>query len=227
VSGTGALYRGTVRHRRFAVEGREFRHRVTMAYLDLDDLPRRLLARRAGLVRLRPGDHLCAAQARALVGDRLGTAPVGPVRLLTTPRVAGIAFNPVSFYYCFDRDERLQAVIAEVTNTPWGERHAYVVSGDGRGATLDKALHVSPFMGMGQRYSLRAPAPGPTCSVHIESTEGGGRAFDATLNLRRRPLTYRGLARAAALRTLALIYGHGLVIGLRRIPHHPHPAAVS
>jgi DUF1365 family protein len=114
-----------------------------------------------------------------------------------------------------------------VTNTPWGERHAYVVAGDGREATLAKALHVSPFMGMDQRYRLRAPAPGATCSVHVESTERDERAFDATLNLRRVPLTYRGLARAAAPRTLALIYAHGLALKLRGVPHHPHPEAVA
>jgi DUF1365 family protein len=223
-----ALYRGTVRHRRHAVRNREFRHAVTMAYVDLDHVPAKLLRKRPGLVRLRERDHLSASVARTLVAERLGgPAPDGPVRILTTPRVAGIAFNPVSFYYCFDRGERLQAVIAEVTNTPWGERHAYVVAGDGRSAELEKALHVSPFMGMRQRYTLRAPAPAETCSVHVASTENGAPAFDATLNLRRAPLTHRGLARAAGLRTLALIYGHGVVLALRRVPHHPHPEAVA
>lgn len=220
-----ALYRGTVRHRRFAVRGREFRHEVTMAYFDLDELPRlfggRLVRRRPGLVRVRPKDLI--ADPRSLVAERTGRRPDGPVRVLTTPRVAGIAFNPVSFYYCFDSEERLDSVIAEVTNTPWGERHAYVVAGDGRGADLDKALHVSPFMGMDQRYTLRVPAPGATASVHIESTEDGERAFDATLNLRRVPLTYRGLAAAAAPRTLALIYGHGIALKLRGVPHHSRP----
>jgi DUF1365 family protein len=225
-----------VRHRRFAVRGREFRHDVTMAYLDLDELPRllggRLVARRPGLVRVRrrdnlPGPGSLAAAVRDLVQERTGRRPSGPVRLLTTPRVAGLAFNPVSVFYVFDGDGALDAVVAEVTNTPWGERHAYVVDGDGRGETLDKTLHVSPFMGMDQRYTMRAPAPGQTCSVHIESTEHGERAFDATLNLRRLPLSYRGLARAAAPRTLALIYGHGIALKLRGVPHHSHPEPVA
>jgi uncharacterized protein len=232
-----ALYTGTVRHRRFAVRGREFRHDVTMAYLDLDELDGlvggRLVARRPGLVRLRRRDHLpdrpgpLADAARELVAERTGRRPSGPVRLLTTPRVAGLTFNPVSFFYCFGGDGTLAAVVAEVTNTPWGERHAYVVDGDGRGATLAKTLHVSPFMAMDQRYTLRAPAPGATCSVHIESTQDGRRAFDATLNLRRRPLSYRGLLATAAPRAVALIYGHGAALALRGVPHHPHPEAVA
>jgi uncharacterized protein len=94
----------------------------------------------------------------------------------------------------------------------------------------EKRLHVSPFMGMAQRYEWRAPAPGPTLSVHIESHEGDRRAFDATLALRRRPLTRASLARvtarypASTLRVLALIYGHAVAIRLRGVPVHRHPA---
>jgi DUF1365 family protein len=159
---------------------------------------------------------------RALVAERAGSAPEGPIRVLTHLRSFGHCFNPVSFYYCFaPGGERLEAVLAEVTNTPWGERHAYVVGGE-----LEKALHVSPFMPMEQRYSVRAPAPGETLSVHIESRQDGRVAFDATLGLQRRPLTGRSLLRplAPTLRMLALIYGHAVVLKLRGVPVQPHPA---
>ena len=158
------------------------------------------------------------------------------MRLLTQPRTLGHCFNPVSFYYCFrPGGEHLAAVVAEVTNTPWGERHAYVLPSGGDGPVLDgeadKALHVSPFMAMDQRYTWRASRPGATLSVHIASTEHGAPAFDATLSLRRTPLTRRSLARvclrypAATLRVLALIYGHAAVLWLRGARVHPHPAA--
>ena len=86
----------------------------------------------------------------------------------------GHCFNPVSFYYCFDATASAsRRVVAEVTNTPWGERHAYVHRGRGDGArdarAFDKALHVSPFMGMDQRYTRRDARPATTLSVHIES----------------------------------------------------------
>ena len=219
-----AIYEGTVRHRRFAVRRHDLEHRVAMAYLDLDELPGllggRLVARRPGLVRFRREDYLGdpAVPLKAAVRARLGDdAPDGPVRLLTNLRTLGLCFNPVSFYYCFDRDEHLRAVVAEVTNTPWGERHAYVLDGDGRvlRGEHDKAMRVSPFMGMDQRYAVAVGEPGPTLSVHIESVENGDRAFDATLKLRRRPFR----ASLGSLRVLPLIYGHAVVLrakGVRR-----------
>jgi uncharacterized protein len=229
-----AIYEGHIRHRRFAVRSHAFRYRLAMAYVDLDELPAllggRLVRREPGLVRFRRADYLGDPRTpldeavRALVRERLGAAPGGPIRLLTHLRMFGHCFNPVSFYYCFAPDgEALEAVVAEVTNTPWGERHAYVLPGAGE---LDKALHVSPFMPMGQRYTCRAPAPGETLSVHIESREHGRLAFDATLGLKRRPLTGRALLRplAPTLRMLALIYGHAVALKLKGVPVQPHPA---
>jgi DUF1365 family protein len=191
-----------------------------------------------GLVRVRRRDYLgdpsvpLADAVRALVEQEQGTAPDGPIRLLTQLRTLGHCFNPVSFYYCFEPEgERLRAIVAEVTNTPWGERHAYVLQGDGADA-IAKAMHVSPFMGMAQRYSFRAPAPGRSLGVHIESKEHGERrVFDATLSLHRRPFTSRTLTHvtarypAATVRMLALIYGHAVALRLKGVPIHPHPGA--
>jgi DUF1365 family protein len=240
-----ALYEGTVRHRRFAVREHAFRHRVIMAYVDLDELPGllggRLVRRRPGLARLRRADHMgdparpLADVVRELVARETGSAPGGPVRLLTHLRTLGHHFNPVSFFYLHERDGSLGAVVAEVTSTPWGERHAYVLPrGEARQVLtggMEKALHVSPFMGMDQRYVWRASEPGRTLSVHIESREGAERVFDATLSLERAPLTRRTLARsvarypAATLRVLALIYGHALALKLKGVPVHPRPEA--
>jgi uncharacterized protein len=205
------VYVGTIRHRRFAVRGHEFRHRIALAYVDLAAPPRG-----GRLVRFAASDYLSLDEVRSLVGHD------GPVRLLAALRSFGHCFNPIALYYCFGPGGELRHVVAEVTNTPWGEKHAYVVPA--RGAELDKALHVSPFMGMDQTYTLRTAPPGETVSVHIESRDGGVLAFDATLKLRRRPFSRRALA-GASLRTLALIYAHALALKLKRVPVHPHPEA--
>jgi DUF1365 family protein len=244
---SSCIYEGVIRHRRLEPRG-EFTHRLALAYLDLEELPRllsgRLVSPRPGLVRFRRHDYLgdpavpLERAVRALVSERTGERPAGPIRLLTHPRSFGHCFNPVSFYYCFDpAGERVQAVVAEVTNTPWGERHAYVLgaghaTGSVLSAQLEKAMHVSPFMSMDHRYDVRASPPGRTLSVHIGSSRAGTTLFDATLSLRRRELTRVSLARTTArypfatVRVLALIYAHALGRKLAGARVHPHPKAV-
>jgi DUF1365 family protein len=244
-----AIYEGTIRHRRVAERAHEFRHRIAMVYLDLGEVDEvvggALTRTRPGIVRFRRSDYLgdprvpLIEAVRTLVARRLSDAPQGPVRLLTHLRSFGHCFNPVSFYYCFAPDgERLEAIVAEVTSTPWAQRHAYVLTWDHNrtstavlNGSLDKKLHVSPFMGMDQRYIWRAVPPGSTLSMHIESTEGGARVMDATLCLRRKPLNRLTLAwttaryPAATQRLLVLIYAHALTLRLKGVRVKPHPGA--
>lgn len=243
-----AVYEGWVRHRRFEPIEHEFRHRLFLAYLDLEELPGALdpyplwSARRAAPARFRRADFMgdpgrpLAECARDEVERRTGRRPEGPVRLLANLRYLGHVFNPVSFYYCFDSaGKRVDAIVADVNNIPWGERHPYVLSrGERRGPVLggelDKKLHVSPFMGMDQTYSFRASEPGQTLSVRIESREEpGGAVFDATLSLRRRELSRSLLTRmllqypAMSLQVVARIYAQSLRLRLRDVPYFPHP----
>jgi uncharacterized protein len=241
------IYSGTIRHRR-TTPATQFTHRLSLAYLDLDELPRllggRLLRRGPGTLRFRRRDYLgphaapLATAVRNRVAQLTGTRPDGPVRMLTQLRSFGVCFNPVSFYYCLDGDtQQLQAVLAEVTNTPWGERHAYALHDTAPGSNLltgsfDKHLHVSPFMSMDHVYRARATMPGPTLSVQIENHQRDVKVFDATLNLTRVPLTRRHVARmtaahpAASVRVLALIYGHAVALKLSGARYHPHPESV-
>jgi len=154
------------------------------------------------------------------------------VRLLTQVRSFGKVFNPVSFYYCFAEDgTTLRAVLAEITNTPWGERHAYVVPACEEGARLafTKAFHVSPFLPMDQRYDWRYSVPGAALSVEMRNGGRDGEAFRARLTLGRRPLTRASLAAVAlgqpfmSWRILAWIYGHALRLWLGGAPVFEHP----
>ena len=244
-----AVYEGTVRHRRFEPVAHEFSYRLFLMYLDLGELPGVLdpfpgwSARGRALARFRREDFMgdperpLAECARDAVAAETGRRPEGPVRLLTGLRYLGHSFNPVSFYYCFDSaGERVEAVVADVENIPWGERHAYVLArGEREGPVLseelDKSLHVSPLMGMDQTYAFRADEPGARLAVHIESRPRGteGRSFDATLALRRRelsrPLLARLLARypALSLQVVAKIYAQSLRLKLKGARYFPHP----
>jgi DUF1365 family protein len=205
------MYEGTIRHRRFAAREHAFRYKLALAWVDVDAPPHGF--RRADYL----GD--ASVPLRTAVETHVGE-PVTSIRLLTMLRSFGVGFNPVSFYYCFDAAGGLSHLVAEVSNTPWGERHAYVLPG-GRG-TPGKALHVSPFMGMDHEYEVRASVPGETLSVHIESRREGVLAFDATLKLKRRPFSRRRLA-GASLRTLVLIYAQALALKVKGVPYFPHP----
>jgi uncharacterized protein len=246
-----AVYEGWVRHRRFDPVAHEFRYPLFLLYLDLAELPAILdpyplwSARRRAPARFRRADFLgdpdrpLDACVRDAVERESGERPAGPVRLLAGLRYLGHSFNPVSFYYCFDPAGQVQAIVAEVENIPWGERHAYVLQrGERTGPVLseqiDKSLHVSPLMGMDQTYRFSASEPGRTLSVQIESRpreDEDGRTFDATLDLRRRELSRPLMARllirypAHSLQVVARIYAQALRLKLKGARYYPNPGA--
>lgn len=252
-----ALFEGKLRHRRAIAPARSFTYSLFMTYLDLGELDRVFAGRwlwsadGPNAAWLRRRDHYGDASVgldeaiRELVRERTGKRPTGPVRLLTHLRYFGHAFNPVSFYYCFADDGRtLETVVAEVANTPWNERHMYVLpeaqnkgSRDHKRFAFDKAFHVSPFLPMDMEYAWRFCTPphedGGRLWVHMENRRQGSRAFDATLSLVRRPIDSFELARALALypamtvRVIAGIYAQAARLWLRGAPFYSHPETVT
>lgn len=241
------VYEGTVRHRRFTPVEHDFQYKLFMLYLDLDELPGvfdgRWLwsARRFAPARFRRADYFgdpavpLADAVCDFVAARTGQRPAGPIRLLTHLRYWGYIQNPVSFYYCFDATgSTVEAIVADITNTPWKEHHAYVVhatpGGRSHGASFDKAFHVSPFMPMDQRYEWNLTTPGDRLHVHMQNRRDGAREFDATLALKRAPMTGPVLARCLArypwmtASVVGGIYWQALRLWLRGASFHPHPA---
>lgn len=248
------LYTGWIRHRRFGPARHAFRYRLCMAWLDLAELPHVFdpywlwSARRPALAWFRRADYLgdpgtpLDAAVRDLVQKRTGARPAGPIRLLTHLRYFGHCANPVSFYYCYDtRGEQVQTIVAEITNTPWNERHAYVLplsGGTREGAHVtrfqfDKAFHVSPFMPMDVRYDWRFTAPGPALDVHMDNFRGDHHQFDATLHLRREAIDSRTLARSLVAfplmtaKVTTMIYWQALRLWWKGTPFHSHPATLT
>jgi DUF1365 family protein len=229
--------------------GHEFVYRVFMMYLDLAELDsvfeRRWLwsTRRMAPARFRREHHLgdpavsLDRSVRDLVEAQTGVRPAGPVRLLTHLSYLGYCFNPVSFYYCFDAAaERVETIVAEVNNTPWGERHCYVLSGEmdcGSGGHKRfrpaKQMHVSPFMPMDVEYDWRFSSPGQRLTVHMENAAAGEKIFDATLTLERREIGAASLARVLVthppmtLKVILAIHWQALRLWLKKIPVHDHP----
>ncbi|WP_022973429.1 DUF1365 domain-containing protein [Xanthomonas maliensis] len=253
-----AVYTGWVRHRRFAPRPLQFRYRLFLMYLDLAELER-LFARRwlwsvgrRNLAQFRRSDYLgdpavpLDQAVRDCVQAQTGERPDGAIRLLTHLRYFGHVFNPVSFYYCFDRLGGLRWIVAEITNTPWQQRHAYVLPvaqarshRDVHAWRFDKRFHVSPFMGMQHQYDWRFSVPGEQLRVHMDvldaagadhaDTAVDGRRFDATLVLQRRPLSAATLARTLlayplmTVQVVLAIHWQALRLWLRGNPVHDHP----
>lgn len=254
-----AIYSGTVRHRR-QQPAHAFTFPLYMAYLDLAELDQVLtMSRWWGRSRLRPAryvrddylqhDGLDLQEAvRATVANQLGRTPAGPVRMLTHLRNYGYVFNPVTFYYCFTPENTLDAIVAQITNTPWKERHCYVLDAATAAHarrvhrwTFDKAFHVSPFMPMnlGYDWSFTTPSdePGSNLLVHMnlqsepQPHAPPRKAFDATLRLTRTELSPASM-RAAVLRypfmtarVITSIHFNALRLWLKKATVYPHPAA--
>ena len=243
-----AVYEGVVTHHRHAPHDHAFTYRMAQLYLDLDEVEQVFRSRwlwsstGRNMAEFRRSDYFgdpdvpLAEAVRRRVADELGSYPTGPVRVLTHLRYAGLVFNPVTFYYCFEDDgETLHSIVSEITNTPWRERHSYVLEAQGANAghavdaSFDKVFHVSPFMPMDRGYRWRFTRPGDTLNVHMDVLRDGKREFDAHLSLRRLPLTGASLSRVLwryplmTAKVVGAIHFEALRLWLKRNPIHDHP----
>jgi uncharacterized protein len=255
------IYNGWVRHRRHEPSGHQFRYELFMMYLDLAELPHLFdsywcwSARRAALARFKRSDYhqtlddtdehhdeLSLDEAvRRTVTAQTGRRPDGPIRMLTHMRYFGYVFNPVTFYYCFDSSgTKVQTILAEITNTPWKERHAYVLpvtSATRNDSVLrfefGKEFHVSPFWPMDMSYDWRLSVPGEELRIHMDNLQRKDgqtrRVFDATLTLEREEITSASLARVLyryplmTAKISGAIYWQALRLWFRRTPFFTHP----
>lgn len=251
------LYVGSVSHQRHIPRRHRFSYRLCLAYLDLGEVDE-LLASTPGCsgrwpapFRFRRRDHIGDPQqpliesVRELISSQTGAVSDGPVRLLTGLGFFWQRFNPVSFYYCFDQSaQKLEFVVAEVTNTPWGEQYCYVLDARDQVATsnsdsgllrfsTEKSFHVSPFLPMDLIYHWRLRSPGEKLLLDITETRAGELVFNAGLALKRQPFTVGALVRnflrvpAITLKVVAAIYWEALRLWLKSVPFFPHPASHS
>jgi uncharacterized protein len=243
-----AVYEGIVRHRRHTPNAHAFRYKLAQLFLDLDEIDHAFEGRwlwsrnRRNLAEFRRSDYFgisdkpLSDSVRDAVEQQTGRRPLGPIRLLTHLRYAGFAFNPVSFYYCY-HENALECILAEITNTPWRERHAYVLPV--RSATranhslhwqFSKEFHVSPFMAMDRQYEWTFTEPAEHLRVHMNVLHDNTPEFDATLVLKRHQLNGAALRRVLwryplmTAQVIGAIHWQALRLWLKGNPVYDHPS---
>jgi len=227
-----------------------FQYRLFFMFLDLTELPNLFdihplwSIERFNLACFRRRDHfgdpeLPLEQAVAdLVEAHLGDRPAGPIRLLTHLRYFGHCFNPASFFYCYDpSDTRVETIVVEIHNTPWGERYCYVLGAEKNEHPVEywrrhqfaKSFHVSPFIDMNIHYDWRFRLPDKSLQVHMIDYQGGEKLFDASLALQRRQIN-RGSLTGIIFRypmmtgkVISMIYWQSLRLALKKTPFYTHP----
>ncbi len=245
------IYKGTVIHHRRLPHRHRFNYRLFMMYLDLDELPtlfnrfRFWAVEKLTLATFRRADHYgdknvpLLTAVRDLVKEQTGKQTDGPITLLTHLRYFGYVMNPVSFYFCWNKERtQVETIVAEVHNTPWGEQHCYVLDGaitpgKFRQFDFDKSFHVSPFMGMKQTYSWYFNCPDDHIHISMQSFEDEQHMFTASMRLHMQELTQKNLDRTLlqfplmTLKVISAIYWQAFCLWLKKTPFFEHPKHYS
>ena len=254
------IYEGWVRHRRFLPTEHTFKYKVFMMYLDLSEIDTVMSLSRFwrvegfGFAVFKRKDFMGDTNepldscVRSLVEARIGSRPTGPIRVLANLRYFGYCTNPLTTYYCFDQSgEKLETIVAEVTNTPWRERHAYVLRVDGEEkfkCRFQKEFHVSPFNPLSMEYRWFSNVPADHLSIHLENwqntlaagTESDPKAalpqekvMDATMSLNAANITAKKMNRLLiaypfmTVKVISAIYWQALKLLVKRVPFYGHP----
>jgi len=243
------LYWGTISHHRHTPFDRLFKYPIFMAYIDISTIESAMKpsllwnVNKLAIVSYKRKDYhgnpsigLDSAVRKTLL-EKTSKQFKGPIRLLTHLRYFGHCFNPVSFYYCFDeKDSKVEAIMAEVTNTPWKERHSYIIHEPAPSdspmrftASPKKQFHVSPFWGMDHDYEWFFSNPEEVINVTMKNYKDGKKLFNVALNLKRRPFNSKGLLKAvlrfpfATLMVVYRIHWQALILLIKRAPFYKHP----
>lgn len=234
------VYRGSIFHQRFTPTEHKFEYQLDYLFLDLDEidevfaLSRLWSKQRANLVSFQRQDYLPSDRSslKEEVGTQItrlcGESFNGKVMLLSTLRSLGHNMNPIALFYCYEHNE-LKYVLAEVHNTPWNERHVYLLEGPGFEKPTKKDFHVSPFMPMNTTYQWKISDPGPYLVVAINVYRDSEPLFNASMTLAQIELNQKTVSNIVwrqirqTFRTITSIYVQAARLWMKKVPIYSHP----
>lgn len=244
------IYEGMVTHQRFTPLRHLFSYKIFMMYLDLDELNFAFDSHwlwsinKFNLASFYRKDHIgdpkipLKDEIKRLVEEASGYKVKGPIRLLTHLRFWGYCFNPISIYYIYDAQGiHVESMVLEVSNTPWGERHCYILTPDMNTGSFDeqiffleKKLHVSPLMAMDYHYDCKFIIKPHSLFVKMDCLQQKNRDFSASLNLHRQEINSRNLALILwkfpfmTAKVIFLIYYQAMLTWIKGAKFYTHPS---
>jgi DUF1365 family protein len=238
------IFFGKVRHRRSVQKSHSFSYQVHMFYFNIAELEATfkpfpwISVEKFNLFSFYRKNYLGNKKlsldqaAREVVREKLGFTPQGKIFLLTNLSCLGYCVNPISLYFVFkENSEELELILAEVTNTPWGESHVYVLHDLTRiknriyRARFKKELHVSPFLTMNYDYQMHVKLHDNKLFFHVDSFQKNEKHFDATLSLQAPDSTLKWAwwHPFMTLKVTLGIYWQALRLFFKRVTFYSHP----
>lgn len=234
------LYETRIMHHRLIPCEHRFEYKFFSFYVDLDELDaivahsRWVSRNRFNVYAFHDRDHVTRGgltlkeSVEAYLADRRVDIQGGRVMLLTFFRTWGYVFNPVSFYFCFDRNQRPVGVIPEVGNT-FGELKLFYIDGHhGQGdefhQSVDKFYYVSPFTRLNDQFDFCLSIPGEKLNIQVDTSRQGRKVILTEMTGQRQEWTDQNLLRLTwrfpwvTLKVITLIHWHALRLWLKRVP---------
>ena len=240
-----SIFKGTISHSRKKDAQHSFTYSTTMLFLDLDDIKNAFNQNifwsyeKFNLASFHRKDFFgdskqsLKTEIIKLLAKKLKVEIKGKIFLLTTLRYFGYCFNPVSFYYCYNKNKELVAIVSHITNTPWEERHAYVhdcrkIKHGTKVFEFKKDFHVSPFLPMDLKYNWKFVEPRDFLFISMECFKNQEKYFNATLKMTKKAWSPYALNRILFLsfpmgiKSIISIYWNALILYLKKVRFYPH-----